>query len=884
MFSCEYAAEIARHYQERVDMWRTAWAEQAKNAPPEIAALQSRLLTEKLREAEETLAACTPDEAEALRFLFGAMPLADFVDYPASLYLTYAKHAVFLWHEGPFAGRVPERLFTNYVLLHRVNNEDIADVRGLFYDRLKNIAGTGRPMEQTVLDINYWCAHEGTYRSTDGRTQNPATMLRTAVGRCGEESTFAATALRSVGIPARQVYAPWWSHCDDNHAWVEVWCDGEWHFFGACEPEEALDRGWFVGPASRAMMVHSRWLSLEEPDGERAGTKGAITLLNQLARYADTVRVVVHVRDEAGQPIPGMRVRFCVPNESAAGTIAVMTADENGDISLTTGRGDLYVCAGSENGLWGEAWVLSDNGAEFRLTVKAAAPGESGWHDIDFHAPVLSRRETALPEDQRETGAEKLREAARQRQHKADHLTDPRALSRALGIFTDARAREEAEKILCGARGNESELIRFLEWDAAGLAPESWLSESVWKLAMLKALREKDTWDITAEVLIDAAETALPYAGTVPDEVFFQYLACPRVMNEFLRPERAFLARTFAARADAVRKDPARLYRHMAGWFAPEGPLGYERTFTSARGVLRGGLADEASQTIFCVALYRALGIPARISPATGAPEYFDGTSFTAPGRDTGRDAHLTLRTAGTLKFSDWSHYSLERFAGGTFEHVWLWLYLRDGAPEELTLSLAPGVYRATTSNRLADGDQLLRQTTFTLSPCEEKTLTLALRDIPTERLIKHMPVTEAAFATQDGALKTLSDLAGDGRSLVVWLDVSREPTEHILNELYEQREAFEALKQPLYVVLRTEQELDDPTLRRTMAALPALTPLFSADELRRDEIAQDAGQDAGRLPLALIVQKGPECLYSEAGYRVGLADMLLEILSSKEG
>ena len=67
----------------------------------------------------------------------------------------------------------------------------------------------------------------------DDRTAGPMTMYRSGKGRCGEESTFTVTALRSVGLAARQVYTPRWAHCDDNHAWVEVWVNGEWHFLGA---------------------------------------------------------------------------------------------------------------------------------------------------------------------------------------------------------------------------------------------------------------------------------------------------------------------------------------------------------------------------------------------------------------------------------------------------------------------------------------------------------------------------------------------------------------------------------------------------------------------------------------------------------------------------
>ena len=83
-------------------------------------------------------------------------------------------------------------------------------------------------------------------------------MYQRGFGRCGEESTFLVTALRSVGIAARQVYVPWWSHCDDNHAWVEAFDGASWRYLGACEPEPILDRGWFTYAAARAVMVHTR--------------------------------------------------------------------------------------------------------------------------------------------------------------------------------------------------------------------------------------------------------------------------------------------------------------------------------------------------------------------------------------------------------------------------------------------------------------------------------------------------------------------------------------------------------------------------------------------------------------------------------------------------
>lgn len=134
------------------------------------------------------------------------------------------------------------------------------------------------------------------------------TMYRCGKGRCGEESAFAAAVCRSVGIAARQVYAPRWAHCDDNHAWVEVYIHGRWHFLGACEPEEELDRGWFSGPAGRAILIHSRCFCDYDCGGmqeEWIGREDGVYYLNETASYAKTCRLTVTVKDASGRPARG---------------------------------------------------------------------------------------------------------------------------------------------------------------------------------------------------------------------------------------------------------------------------------------------------------------------------------------------------------------------------------------------------------------------------------------------------------------------------------------------------------------------------------------------------------------------------------------------------
>ena len=192
---------------------------------------------------ERQLSALSPDCALLTRWCYSASPVSDWANYEFSLFRACAEHALRLREQSPLARELPEPLFLNYVLHPRVNEEELCDCRGFFYAQLRGRI-EGLSAREAILAINEWNAEQVCYRATDERTISALGAWRSGFGRCGEESAFAVNVLRAAGIPARQVYTPRWAHCDNNHAWVEAYCGGAWHFFGACEPEEALDRGW----------------------------------------------------------------------------------------------------------------------------------------------------------------------------------------------------------------------------------------------------------------------------------------------------------------------------------------------------------------------------------------------------------------------------------------------------------------------------------------------------------------------------------------------------------------------------------------------------------------------------------------------------------------
>ncbi|MDD3743021.1 MAG: transglutaminase-like domain-containing protein, partial [Lentimicrobiaceae bacterium] len=210
-------------------------------------------------------ASLTKEETEGLEFLYAYMPLSDLAMNDGNYYLSQVKSALEARSFFDWGKTIPEKVFLHFVLPYRVNNEYVDTARQVFLNELRDRVKE-MDMAGATLEVNHWCREKVTYKSTDIRTSGPLTTVHTAFGRCGEESVFTVAALRSVGIPARQVYTPRWAHTDDNHAWVEVWIDGQWKYLGACEPEPELNMGWFSAPAKRAMMTHTLVFGAYEGD------------------------------------------------------------------------------------------------------------------------------------------------------------------------------------------------------------------------------------------------------------------------------------------------------------------------------------------------------------------------------------------------------------------------------------------------------------------------------------------------------------------------------------------------------------------------------------------------------------------------------------------
>ncbi|MBW3091940.1 hypothetical protein KIH79_03020 [Bifidobacterium sp. 82T10] len=664
-------------------------------------------LIAKLPAASSLMDTLSGDRLTLMRLAYGTLPANDVIDCDPAVLLSFADHALMLRRTMPWTRNLPVDLFVHYVFWPRINNEALADCRPLCHrelaDRVRGLDAT-----RAMLETNYWCAEHVTYHPSDNRTLNAIGALNLGLGRCGEESTLLVTALRAIGIPARQVYTPRWAHCDDNHAWVEAYVDGRWRFLGACEPEEVPDRGWFDKASTRAMLVHARvFCDFSEGNVDAsasAGGDGTMLLCNLTSDYAPTTDLVVTVTDDDGQPILGANVAFELLNMAEYYPIATAVSDGQGRACMTLGKGSIRVHV-SHDGAFADVIVntadtdavtvalpsqpntsssssrpdetsLSSQSSDSSLSSRpSAASGEilspiaynsPSWAPIDLVAPPSGTpRSLPLTDEQQRRTIERRAQAESMRAARVAAFVDlvDQSTRRTLADryqSVSPNAADTISSLLTTAGANAPVIVSFLLADTdddPGIADRD-------RLALLSVLSVKDLCDVSAPALNDAIHSASKVRDYALDvalsdiaqadryDLYARYVLGPRIGNEPLTGDRtrlqAMLERT--ADTDELRARPQLIRQYLldhvdAAQSGEETPEPISPT-----GMLTAGIGTPRSLDTAFVTVCRALGVPARFDPQTGEPEYFQGNAFHhLPATHATDDAAATAERMATL-------------------------------------------------------------------------------------------------------------------------------------------------------------------------------------------------------------------------------------------
>ncbi len=785
---------------------------------------------------QKELSVLDEDTALAMKFFYGNMPYSDVGNYSPEVFVDFARQGVHLWNSCPWRERIPEDVFLGEVLYYRINEEEIKPCRTLFYEKLKDrIAGLD--MKQAILEVNYWCAQEVTYQSTDERTSSALDIYRKGYGRCGEESVFAISALRSVGIPARQVYVPVWAHCDDNHAWVEVWCDGEWHYLGACEPEPVLDKGWFTNASSRAMMVHSRSFAEMESRGRNVGREGIVMVKNQLSRYAPTRTIRIRVEDLDGCPVEGASVQAEVLNYSEFVPAAKMTSGADGMAELETGFGSLHVTAAFE-GEFGECLIDTRN-EDTCICVLGEERAEDVWVDFDMIAPPDAVKESeGVSKEQEEINNRRVAEAAELRREKTEAYC-PRWKKEFL-----PEDPEKAEKYM-------------------------------------SVLSEKDRQDADPDVLKEHYEEAQRYRDQYPEEIFLPYVWNPRVSFEILSKwRRAVLGFFSDEQQTEFRENPVEIRNWIEAHMSSRTDRERISVYTTPGAALELGYAEKKSRKVLFVAIARALGIPARLDQTDGSPEYWKEGSFVRVLEETVRDAHLILTGDPEINWGYFQNWSLAKLEEDGFSSLIMWnVRLENG---RLELDVEPGEYRLLTANRLPTGNIFAKRFDFSVEHGGCREIMLEMREASLADMLDRHGIPDYELKAASGEMRSIGELTGAGkRRILCWLEVSKEPTEHILNEFRELKEEYGKCQELLVFIVHGPEDLKDPTLTKCRQALPEVEIFYDTFGKDQEMTARQMYVDPGKLPLLVVTDRKAEGIFAASGYSVGMASMLMRILKS---
>lgn len=824
----------------------------------------------------------TPEEREALTFMYAYMPIGDITDYSGDFYLKNIRSSFQARNEMPWGDSIPEDIFHHFVLPVRINNENLDESRMVFFDELKDRV-KGLSLYDAVLEVNHWCHEKVIYTPSDGRTSSPLASVKTAYGRCGEESTFTVAALRSVGIPARQVYTPRWAHTDDNHAWVEAWVNGKWYFLGACEPEPVLNLGWFNGPAYRGMLMHTKVFGkYNGPEDVMERTDG-YTEINVIDNYAPSAKAVITVTDANGKPVKDALVEFKIYNYAEFNSVARKKTDADGKCSLSAGKGDMLVWA-SKDGKFGYSKVSFGKDGEVTIALNKK-PGDVETIALDIIPPVDGSIPAEVTPEQKEANAKRLlEEDAIRNKYVATFYTEEKAeaLAKELGIDP-----MKTEDFMIGSRGNWMEIEKFLRETPAEKRAQA--------MALLDVVSAKDLRDTPASVFADH----LNNTPAVQSEWFNEYIMNPRVANEFLTPYKSFFAANIEpSLAKQAVENPQALVDWVKNNVSINDALNAQRIPIMPMGVWKSRIADKGSRNIFFVAVARSLGIPARIEPVARKIQYFKDNAwvdvdFEAAVQTTAKQGKVIASYQPIKALQDpkyYSHFTIAKvLPNGTLQTL---NFERGGNVDmglgdtwsgllKKPLSMDEGNYMLVTGTRMANGSVLAEIEFFNVEADKTTPIQLEMRESKDEIQVIGNFNSENKFKRADNGEETsLLATTGRGYYIVALLGSRQEPTNHAMRDIAAVKKELEDWGRGIVLLFPDEKGYKnfDP---KEFGDLPGtITYGLDIDGAIQKEMATAMKlQNANTLPIFLIADTFNRVVFVSQGYTIGLGEQLMKVI-----
>lgn len=824
----------------------------------------------------------TPLQKEALSFLYAYMSLGDIADYSGEFFLENVDYSLKAKKEMPWGNQIPEREFRHFVLPIRVNNENLDNSRKVFYnelkDRVKNLS-----LYDAVLEVNHWCHEKVVYTPSDARTSSPLASVKTAYGRCGEESTFTVAALRSVGIPARQVYTPRWAHSDDNHAWVEAWVDGKWYFMGACEPEPVLNLGWFNAPASRGMLMHTKAFGRYNGSEEKMSENSNYTEINVTNNYAPVAKAIIKIKNRCGAPVKGAIVDFKVYNYAEFYTVVSKISDENGEASLSAGLGDMLVWV-SKDGKLGYEKVSFGKDSIVNIVLDKDV-NFAGSDCFDIIPPVERFNMPEVTSEQRaENSLRMAKEDSIRNKYVASFIdnNEIKEFSDEFGYDVNV-----VSPLFKASRGNYGVIKSFLS---------SLNSDDKNRgIALLKSISAKDLRDVTLEVLIDNIKNTSPSE----DKIHVKFVLSPRVSNEMLMPYKEFFNNVLTDDLkEKFTADNDELIKWVGNNIQIDNSCNLGGAPISPIGVWKTRKADQHSRNIFFVSLARTLGIASRVDDVTGKLQIHKEGIFHDVTFD--EKSNIMLKGEGVLKANYipikslkdpkyYSHFTISKID----EHGRLNLLNYDEGDIDMGpgttwsnllkngTKLDEGEYVMVAGTRLVSGSVLSDMTFFSIKPNKETTVDLKMRESKDGvEVIGNFNSESLYKSIERNETKSILSTTGRGYYVVAVLGANQEPTNHAMRDLVAMSNELETWGRKIIILFPSFDDYKKFN-KNEFGKLPSTIEYgIDIDSSIQKQIAEGMKlSNKNVLPMFIIGDTFNRVVFVSQGYAIGLGEKLMKTI-----
>ena len=547
-----------------------------------------------------------------------------------------------------------------------------------------------------------------------------------------------------------------------------------------------------------------------------------------------------------------------------------MKTDENGRAQLNTGLGDLLVWAKQGDDY---AYAQLDLRKQDHLVLILSDKGPNPWMSagnliqaFDMVPPVgkpVVNNVSASAQmacDKRLAKEDKMREA-----YRATFPTKAQTAKYKNDYFNE----DEFYDVVHRSEGNHVEIIKFLQSHPKRVG-------GLYLKEFVNTLADKDLRDTKAEIL--EKQLTVYKEGKYPISVFVRGILPARISNELIRDWRLPLREEFVKAIPNSVITANKLLDWTKKNITVDPLCNYYNCPISPMGVMKTRRADGHSRDIFFVAACRSLDIPCFLDNASNIIYVWqngDWQEITFEEESvTPLEDMATLTLHNPKGYTYYIHYTLQRFENGEYVS---YDFENDPRVEKphIELILPPGKYCLSTGNRYSDGTTRSRLEFFNLPAGKEVKKQLTILPL-VKRDVTYGTIRTDYELSRNGKQVKVSELMKDKEMLVCFIDPTREPTKHLLNEIVALRGEFEAWGGSILFMVPTSRMAADFDFKAWK--LPRQSVMIEdVNDLWFNEIITSTDQYfRDNYPVVYLIQPDGTIVFKSEGYNIGTGHLIL--------